>query len=135
MLDEKDLQAIGQLIDAKLDAKLDEKLDAKLNPIREDISDLRTTVTGMKGEISDLQTTVTGMKEDISDLRTTVTRVAVTQENDVLRGINLLAEGHETLLNTLARKDRVEALEADVSLLKTALQAMSLQIAELQKAQ
>ena len=109
MLDEKDLQAISQTI------------KTELAPIREDISDLRTTVSGMK--------------EDISDLRTTVTRVAVTQENNVLRDLKLLAEGHETLLSTLARKDRVEALEADVSLLKTALQAMSLQIAELQKAQ
>lgn len=114
MLDEKDLQAIGQLIDARLDAKLDEKLEAQLAPIKEELGQ---------------------MKEDISDLRTTVTRVAVTQENIVLPQLKLLAEGHETLLNTLARKDRVEALEADVSLLKTALQAMSLQIAELKKAQ
>lgn len=62
MLDEKDLQAISQMI------------KTELAPI----------------------------KEDISDLRTTVTRVAVTQENIVLPQLKLLAEGHETLLNTLA---------------------------------
>lgn len=109
MLDEKDLQAISQLIKTELtpiNVRLD-KMDGRMDQ----------------------------MQEDISNLRTTVTRVAVTQENIVLPQLKLLAEGHETLLNTLARKDRVEALEADVSLLKTALQAMSLQIAELQKAQ
>lgn len=110
MLAEKDLQAIAQLIDARLDAKLDDKLA----PINDQLGQ---------------------MKEDISDLRTTVTRMAVTQENIVIPQIKLLAEGHETLLNTLARKDRVEALEADVSLLKTALTSMSLRIAELEKAE
>ena len=65
------------------------------------------------------------MQEDITDLRTTVTRVAVTQENTVIPQIKLLAEGHDLLLNTLARKDRVEALEDDVALLKTVIKAMS----------
>ena len=40
-----------------------------------------------------------------------------------------------TLLNTLARKDRVEALEDDIALLKAAIKAMSQRIAELEQAQ
>ena len=75
------------------------------------------------------------MQEDISDLRTTVTRVAVTQENIVIPQIKLLAEGHELLLQKPARKERVEALEVDVALLKSAVKAMSERIAELEKAQ
>lgn len=82
----------------------------------------------MKEEIS-------GMKGDISDLRTTVTRVAVTQENVVIPQIKLLAEGHELLLQKLARKERVEALEDDVALLKTVVKTMSERITELEKAQ
>lgn len=74
------------------------------------------------------------MKDDISDLRKTVTRVAVTQENVVLPKLQLLAEGHDTLLNTLARKDRVEALEDDMALLKTVIKAMSKRIEDLEKA-
>lgn len=73
--------------------------------------------------------------ETLSELQKTITRVAVTQENVVLPKLQLLAEGHETLLNTLARKDRVEALEDDVALLKTVIKAMSQRIAELEKAQ
>lgn len=82
-----------------------------------------------------MQEDISGVKEDISDLRTTVTRVAVTQENIVIPQIKLLAEGHELLLQKPARKERVEALEVDVALLKSAVKAMSERIAELEKAQ
>lgn len=75
------------------------------------------------------------MKGDISDLRTTVTRVAVTQENVVIPQIKLLAEGHDLLLQKLARKERVEALEDDVALLKSVVKTMSERITELEKAQ
>lgn len=71
----------------------------------------------------------------LSELQKTVTRVAVTQENVVLPKLQLLAEGHDTLLNTLARKERVEALEDDVALLKTVIKAMSQRIENLEKAQ
>lgn len=73
--------------------------------------------------------------ETLSELQKTVTRVAVTQENVVLPKLQLLAEGHDTLLNTLARKERVEALEDDVALLKTVIKAMSQRIENLEKAQ
>lgn len=128
MLEEKDLQAIAQLIDASLDAKLDAKLDTKLAPISERLDQMDRRMDQMNGRMDQMQA-------DLSDLRTTVTRVAVTQENTVIPQLKLLAEGHETLLNTLARKDRVEALEDDVALLKTVVKAMSQRIAELEKAQ
>ena len=75
------------------------------------------------------------MQEDISDLRATVTRVAVTQENVVIPQIKLLAEGHALLLETLAHKDRVEALEDDIVLLKAAVKAVSQRVTNLEKAQ
>ena len=128
MLEEKDLQAIAQLIDASLDAKLDAKLDTKLAPISERLDQMDRRMDQMNGRMDQMQA-------DLSDLRTTVTRVAVTQENTVIPQLKLLAEGHETLLNTLARKDRVEALEDDMALLKAAIKAMSQRIAELEKAQ
>ncbi len=81
-----------------------------------------------------IQTDQTEMKADISDLRQTVTRIAITQENVVLPNLQLLAEGHDTLLSTLARKDRVEALEDDVALLKAVIKTMSQRITDLEKA-
>lgn len=75
------------------------------------------------------------MQADMGQMQTTLTRVAVTQENVVIPQIKLLAEGHDLLLQKLARKERVEALEDDVALLKTVVKAMSERIAELEQAQ
>ncbi len=84
------------------------------------------------GKMEDVQAK---MQEDLSDLRQTVTRVAITQENVVLPQLRLLAEGQQTLLDTLAPKDRVEALEGDMALLKDLVRSMSQRITALEKAQ
>lgn len=75
------------------------------------------------------------MKEDICELRETAVRVAITQENIVLPRLDTLADGHKHLLKTLALDSRVEALEEDVSTLKSAFKLMSNRLAALEKAQ
>ncbi len=75
------------------------------------------------------------MKEDICELRETAVRVAITQENIVLPRLDTLADGHKHLLKTLASDSRVEALEEDVSTLKSAFKMMSNRLAALEKAQ
>lgn len=74
------------------------------------------------------------MRSDMSQMQATLTCVAVTQENVVIPQIKLLAEGHDLLLQKLARKERVEALEDDVALLKTVIKAMSQRIEILENA-
>lgn len=71
----------------------------------------------------------------ISEMRADLTKVMVTQENVVIPQLKTLAEGHMTLLETLAPKSRVEALEEDVSVLKVAVKALTAEMAELKKAQ
>ncbi|MCI8525753.1 MAG: hypothetical protein HFF17_07500 [Oscillospiraceae bacterium] len=71
----------------------------------------------------------------IGQIQKDLTSVAVTQENVVLPQLRLLAEGQQTILDTLAPKDRVEALEGDVSLLKELVRSMSQRIAALEAAQ
>ena len=75
------------------------------------------------------------VKEDICELRETAVRVAITQENIVLPRLDTLADGHKHLLKTLASDSRVEALEEDVSTLKSAFKLMSNRLAALEKAQ
>ena len=75
------------------------------------------------------------LQEDQSEIRETLTRVAITQENVVLPRLSLLAEGHKTLLETLAPRNRVEALEDDVALLKSIIKSMSQRLNDLEKAQ
>lgn len=113
----------------------EEKILEMLGNLTNKVDQIQTDQQQMKENIASIKADQAGMKADISDLRTTVTRVAVTQENVVIPQIKLLGEGHEALLNTLARKDRMEALEDDVALLKTVIKAMSQRITDLEKAQ
>ena len=75
------------------------------------------------------------LQEDQSEIRETLTRVAITQENVALPRLSLLAERHKTLLETLAPRNRVEALEDDVALLKSVIKSMSQRLNDLEKAQ
>ncbi len=56
-------------------------------------------------------------------------------ENTVMKQLKLLAEGQQTLLETLAPRSKVEDLEGDVAMLKQVVRMMSQDIAELKKAQ
>ena len=73
--------------------------------------------------------------EMLADMQKLLQKVAVTQEAVVLPRLDLLAEGHTHLADTLAGKSRVEALEDEVVLLKTVVTALSKEVAELKKAQ
>ena len=75
------------------------------------------------------------LKVDVGELRETAARVAITQEDIILPRLDTLADGHKHLLNTLASKSRVEALEEDVSTLKSVIKSMSQRLAALEKAQ
>ena len=56
-------------------------------------------------------------------------------ENTVSKQLQLLIEGQQTLLDTLAPKSRVEALEDEIIFLKQVIRGMAQDIAELKKAQ
>lgn len=65
-------------------------------------------------------------------------RTAVLLESEVDRKLSLLYEGHGAIMESLDRlapKDRVEALESDVALLKDVVKLMRQEISELKKAQ
>lgn len=88
MLDERDLQAISELIDGKLAAS-EERMKQYVDLI---------------------------------------------MENEVRPNFRLLAEGHKTLPETLAPKNRVDELAEEVSFLKTVVAALNKELNELKKA-
>ena len=57
------------------------------------------------------------------------------QENILIPQIQALAEGQKTILETLAPKSKVEALEEEVELLKSIIKMHTNQINDLKKAQ
>lgn len=68
-------------------------------------------------------------RKDISEL------MHVIVESEITPKFNLLVEGQQTLLETLAPKSRVKALEEEVDFLKSIIKLHSEQIAELKKSQ
>lgn len=72
-------------------------------------------------------------KKEILQETAAATRVLI--ESSIMPKFNLLAEGQQTLLETLAPKSRVEELEEEVDFLKSIIKLHSDQIAELKKAQ
>ncbi len=75
------------------------------------------------------------MRAEQAEMRDLLQKVAVTQEAVVLPRLDLLAEGHQNLLDTLAPKGRVETLEEEVDTLKTMVRLLTHDVAELKKAQ
>lgn len=91
------------------------------------IKDLLDTQTARMMDAMEAQ------KKEILQETAAATRVLI--ESSIMPKFNLLAEGQQTLLETLAPKSRVEELEEEVDFLKSVIKLHSEQIAELKKAQ
>lgn len=91
------------------------------------IQDLLDTQTARMMDVMEAQ------KKEILQETAAATRVLI--ESSIMPKFNLLVEGQQTLLETLAPKSRVEELEEEVDFLKSIIKLHSEQIAELKKAQ
>lgn len=91
------------------------------------IKDLLDTQTARMMDAMEAQ------KKEILQETAAATRVLI--ESSIIPKFNLLAEGQQTLLETLVPKSRVEELEEEVDFLKSIIKLHSEQIAELKKAQ
>jgi hypothetical protein len=91
------------------------------------IQDLLDTQTARMMDAMEAQ------KKEILQETAAATRVLI--ESSIMPKFNLLAEGQQTLLETLAPKSRVEELEEEVDFLKSIIKLHSEQISELKKAQ
>lgn len=62
-------------------------------------------------------------------------KTEITLENVILPRLDALAEGQKALMETLAPKSRVEALEEEADMLKSVIRILSKDVADLKKAQ
>ncbi|MBP3659056.1 MAG: hypothetical protein J6J02_07080 [Oscillospiraceae bacterium] len=108
MLDEKDFEKIQSMIDKSVG-------DAK------------------DGILAQTAAMIDQAKDDMLKQSAANTRVII--ESSVMKKLDLLIEGQQSLLETLAPKSRVEELEEEVSFLKSVVHLHSQRIAELEKAQ
>jgi len=110
-----------------------------------DITTLKDDMTATKADITTLKDDMTSMKAEMATMRDRIDqidersrRTALLLEVDYKQKLDLLYEGHESImeyLDKLAAKSRVEVLEGDVALLKDAVKHMRQEITELKKAQ
>jgi len=104
-LTKEDLQAIGEL--------MDEKLDTRLKPIQDDITDIKDRVINIEDRVYSIEGRVLNIE--------------LTQENKILPGIQLLAEGHGGVIDRLDRleelplPEKVDDIQRTVSVLKIAV--------------
>ena len=75
------------------------------------------------------------MRSMLEEINQRLVSVEVAQENILIPQIQALAEGQKTILDTLAPKSKVEALEEEVELLKSIIKMHTNQINDLKKAQ
>ena len=98
-----------------------------------DEKDLQLIQNLLDTQTSRMMDAMEAQKKEILQESAAATRVLI--ESSIMPKFNLLAEGQQTLLETLAPKSRVEALEEEVEFLKSIIKLHSEQIAELKKAQ
>lgn len=118
MLEERDLQAIKELIDASITAS-EERMSKRIDASEERMS-------------KRIDASEERMKDHVTAAEN---RWMAFYEGSIQPQIQLLAEGHQTLLETLAPKNRVEALEDEVVFMKSVIKALAQDVAELKKAQ
>lgn len=99
------------------------------------LEQMRADMTEMKADMTEMKATQKKQGELLEEIDIRSARTQVLLETDFKRDLQLLFEGHQNLLDTLAPKPRVEALEEEVDTLKTVVRLLTHDVAELKKAQ
>lgn len=113
-MDKELLEAIGQMMEAQ-EKKLSDMMEQQKGEILQAVD---AKLAQQKAEILDESTH----------------RMKFLLDTEVVTKFNLLAEGQQTILETLAPKSRVEELEDEVKFLKSIVRQMNEDIQKLKKA-
>ena len=88
----------------------------------------------MSNRIGNIETNVASLQTDVAGLQANVAGIRMDIENRIDPQLQVLAEGQKTILETLAPKNRVEALEDEVEFMKRLFKSLSRDVDELKKA-
>lgn len=116
----------------------EEKILAMLSQMQEEQKQIREDVSDLKSAQSAMQTDVSDLKSAQSAMQATLTRVALTQENVVLKSLDALVEGQDIThqkMKDLAGKDALAELRDEVQLMRSVIAQHSRDIEALKAAQ
>lgn len=113
----------------------EEKILEMLAQMQEEQRQMRDDITGMKNQQSKMQDDITGIKSQQSKMQDDITGIKLRLELDIEKRFDSVNEGIDAILAQLTPKRRVEEMEADITVLKTAVKMLTQEVAELKKAQ
>ena len=161
MLEERDLQAIAQLMDARISAseermaqmmdqrisaseermaqRMDEKLEVQQQSIMQDVSvmiDQKLEVQRqsiMRDVSAMIDQKLERQKDEILD--EAAHRMKVLLDTEVTMRFNLLAEGQEEILRRMPTEEDMELIDSRITTLEIAVKKLNRRVAELRPAQ
>ncbi len=89
----------------------------------------------LSSDVSEMKDRMDSMDSRMDKLDDRQTKMEITMENIIVPRLDALAEGQKLMMETLAPKSRVEALEEEVGMLKSVIRILSSDVAELKRAQ
>ena len=89
----------------------------------------------MRGEQQQIREDITGLKAGQRAMQEDISAVKLRLELDVEKRFDAVNEGVDAILEQLTPKRRVEEMDADITVLKTAVKMLTQEVAELKKAQ
>ncbi len=126
-----------------------ETLTSDMSGMKADMSGMKADMSGMKAEMGEMKATQAKMQAAQAQMQAAQAKMQAAQaqmqddltcvrlrlELDVEKRFDAVNEGIDAILEKMAPQSRVEALEDDVIVLKTAFKALAQEVAELKKAQ
>ncbi|MDO4286031.1 MAG: hypothetical protein Q4C60_11965 [Eubacteriales bacterium] len=125
---------------------LSSMFDEKLAPIKEDIAELKSDVSGLKKDVAVLKNDVSGLQKDVSVLKTQVSvltedvivlkrdvrRNQLLLENDVLPRLSNIEECYTSTYDRYRTKtEQMENMQSDIDVLKSVVKDHSHRLREL----
>lgn len=92
-------------------------------------------LTQMQEEQKQMRGDLTEVKADLTEVKADLIHIKARLDYDVDKKLDAINEGINTIQETMVSKSRVEQLEDDVIVLKTAVKMLTQEVAELKKAQ
>ena len=112
-----------------------EKMDTRQTQSEQILAQLTSDMSDMKERMDKLDARMNKLDDRMDKLDARQAKTEITLENVIVPRLDALAEGQKALMETLAPKSRVEALEEEVGMLKSVIRILSNDVAELKKAQ
>ena len=113
----------------------EEKILELLTQMQQEQRQIRLEQQEMREEQRQIRQEQQEMRQEQLRMRDDITRINLRLELDVEKRFDAVNEGIDAILAQLTPKRRVDELESDVIVLKTAVKMLTQEVAELKKAQ